>query len=175
MINKNVDYKDITSQKLSKFNLKKNYPMKNVTSFHIGGSADFFVRPTSVNEILEILKIAKDYSYPVFVMGNGSNLLVSDKGIRAIVIQLTDNFKKLTKIDDYTVEVDAGMSMTSLSKYFLENSLEGFEFACGIPGTLGGAVTMNAGAYDSMMSNVVTEVIALDKDMNLKKITNENM
>ena len=175
MINKNVDYKDIISQKLSKFNLKKNYPMKNVTSFHIGGSADFFVRPTSVNEILEILKIAKDYSYPVFVMGNGSNLLVSDKGIRAIVIQLTDNFNKLTKIDDYTVEVDAGMSMTSLSKYFLENSLEGFEFACGIPGTLGGAVTMNAGAYDSMMSNVVTEVIALDKDMNLKKITNENM
>lgn len=175
MINKNVDYKDIISQKLSKFNLKKNYPMKNVTSFHIGGSADFFVRPTSVNEILEILKIAKDYSYPVFVMGNGSNLLVSDKGIRAIVIQLTDNFNKLTKIDDYTVEVDAGMSMTSLSKYFLENSLEGFEFACGIPGTLGGAVTMNAGAYDSMMSNVVNEVIALDKDMNLKKITNENM
>lgn len=175
MINKNVDYKDIISQKLSKFNLKKNYPMKNVTSFHIGGSADFFVRPTSVNEILEILKIAKDYSYPVFVMGNGSNLLVSDKGIRAIVIQLTDNFNKLTKIDDYTVEVDAGMSMTSLSKYFLENSLEGFEFACGIPGTLGGAVTMNAGAYDSMMSNVVTEVIALDKDMNLKKISNENM
>ena len=175
MINKNVDYKDIISQNLSKFNLKKNYPMKNVTSFHIGGSADFFVRPTSVNEILEILKIAKDYSYPVFVMGNGSNLLVSDKGIRAIVIQLTDNFNKLTKIDDYTVEVDAGMSMTSLSKYFLENSLEGFEFACGIPGTLGGAVTMNAGAYDSMMSNVVTEVIALDKDMNLKKISNENM
>lgn len=175
MINKNVDYKDIISQKLSKFNLKINYPMKNVTSFHIGGSADFFVRPTSVNEILEILKIAKDYSYPVFVMGNGSNLLVSDKGIRAIVIQLTDNFNKLTKIDDYTVEVDAGMSMTSLSKYFLENSLEGFEFACGIPGTLGGAVTMNAGAYDSMMSNVVTEVIALDKDMNLKKISNENM
>ena len=175
MINKNVDYKDIISQKLSKFNLKKNYPMKNVTSFHIGGSADFFVMPTSVNDILEILKIAKDYCYPVFVMGNGSNLLVSDKGIRAIVIQLTDNFNKLTKIDDYTVEVDAGMSMTSLSKYFLENSLEGFEFACGIPGTLGGAVTMNAGAYDSMMSNVVTEVIALDKDMNLKKISNENM
>jgi UDP-N-acetylmuramate dehydrogenase len=149
--------------------------MKNVTSFHIGGEADFFVRPTSVSDIMEILNIAKDYSYPVFVMGNGSNLLVSDKGIRAIVIQLTDNFNKLTRIDDYTVEVDAGMSMTSLSKYFLEQSLEGFEFACGIPGTLGGAVTMNAGAYDSMMSKVVTEVIALDKDMNLRKISNENM
>jgi UDP-N-acetylmuramate dehydrogenase len=149
--------------------------MKNVTSFHIGGEADFFVRPTSVSDIMEILNIAKDYSYPVFVMGNGSNLLVSDKGIRAIVIQLTDNFNKLTRIDDYTVEVDAGMSMTSLSKYFLEQSLEGFEFACGIPGTLGGAVTMNAGAYDSMMSKVVTEVIALDKDMNLRKISNENI
>lgn len=175
MINKNVDYKEIIGQKLSKYNLQINYPMKNVTSFHIGGEADFFVRPTSVADIMEILNIAKDYSYPVFVMGNGSNLLVSDKGIRAIVIQLTDNFNKLTRIDDYTVEVDAGMSMTSLSKYFLEQSLEGFEFACGIPGTLGGAVTMNAGAYDSMMSKVVTEVIALDKDMNLRKISNENM
>jgi len=175
MINKNVDYKEIIGQKLSKYNLQINYPMKNVTSFHIGGEADFFVRPTSVSDIMEILNIAKDYSYPVFVMGNGSNLLVSDKGIRAIVIQLTDNFNKLTRIDDYTVEVDAGMSMTSLSKYFLEQSLEGFEFACGIPGTLGGAVTMNAGAYDSMMSKVVTEVIALDKDMNLRKISNENI
>jgi len=175
MINKNVDYKEIIGQKLSKYDLQTNYPMKNVTSFHIGGEADFFVRPTSVSDIMEILNIAKDYSYPVFVMGNGSNLLVSDKGIRAIVIQLTDNFNKLTRIDDYTVEVDAGMSMTSLSKYFLEQSLEGFEFACGIPGTLGGAVTMNAGAYDSMMSKVVTEVIALDKDMNLRKISNENM
>ena len=175
MINKNVDYKEIIGQKLSKYNLQINYPMKNVTSFHIGGEADFFVRPTSVSDIMEILNIAKDYSYPVFVMGNGSNLLVSDKGIRAIVIQLTDNFNNLTRIDDYTVEVDAGMSMTSLSKYFLEQSLEGFEFACGIPGTLGGAVTMNAGAYDSMMSKVVTEVIALDKDMNLRKISNENM
>lgn len=175
MINKNVDYKEIIGQKLSKYNLQIKYPMKNVTSFHIGGKADFFVRPTSVSDIMEILNIAKDYSYPVFVMGNGSNLLVSDKGIRAIVIQLTDNFNKLTRIDDYTVEVDAGMSMTSLSKYFLEQSLEGFEFACGIPGTLGGAVTMNAGAYDSMMSKVVTEVIALDKDMNLRKISNENI
>ena len=175
MINKNVDYKEIIGQKLSKYNLQINYPMKSVTSFHIGGEADFFVRPTSVSDIMEILNIAKDYSYPVFVMGNGSNLLVSDKGIRAIVIQLTDNFNKLTRIDDYTVEVDAGMSMTSLSKYFLEQSLEGFEFACGIPGTLGGAVTMNAGAYDSMMSKVVTEVIVLDKDMNLRKISNENM
>ncbi|EFM38993.1 UDP-N-acetylmuramate dehydrogenase [[Eubacterium] yurii subsp. margaretiae ATCC 43715] len=175
MINKNVDYKEIIGQKLSKFDLKINHPMKDVTSFHIGGNADFFVRPTSVADIIEILNIAKDYSYPVFIMGNGSNLLVSDKGIRAIVIQLTDNFNKLTRIDDYTVEVDAGMSMTSLSKYFLEHSLSGFEFACGIPGTLGGAVTMNAGAYDSMMSNVVTEVIALDKDMNLRKINNENM
>ncbi len=175
MINKNVDYKEIIYQKLSKYDLKINQPMKDVTSFHIGGNADFFVRPTSVAEIMEILSIAKDYSYPVFIMGNGSNLLVSDKGIRAIVIQLTDNFNKLTRIDDYTVEVDAGMSMTSLSKYFLEHSLAGFEFACGIPGTLGGAVTMNAGAYDSMMSNVVTEVIALDKNMNLRKISNENM
>ena len=124
---------------------------------------------------MEILEIAKLYSYPVFVMGNGSNLLVSDKGIRAIVMQLTDNFNKLTRIDEHTVEVESGMSMGYLSNYFLQNSLTGFEFACGIPGSIGGAITMNAGAYDSMMSNVVVEVIALDKDMNIRKFNNAAM
>lgn len=175
MINKNVDYKKLIEQKLMIYDLKVNYSMKEVTTFHIGGEADFFVRPNSVTQIMEVLKIAKEYNYPVFIMGNGSNLLVSDKGIRAIVIQLTDNFNKLTRIDENTVEVESGMAMSSLSNYFLENSLTGFEFGCGIPGSVGGAITMNAGAYDSMMSNVVSEVIVLDKDMNIKKISNENM
>lgn len=177
MINKkeSIDFKSILADKLSSYNLIQDFPMKNCTSFHIGGNADFFVRPESVKEIIEIIEISKSYEYPVFVMGNGTNLLVSDKGIRAIVMQLTDNFSKLTKIDEETVEVESGMAMSDLSKYFLENSLTGFEFGCGIPGTLGGAVTMNAGAYDSMMSNVVQEVIVLDKDLNIRKFSNEQM
>lgn len=177
MINKkeNIDVKSVLAEKLSPYNLLKDYPMKECTSFHIGGNADFFVRPNSVQQIIEIIEISKKYNYPVFVMGNGTNLLVSDKGIRAIVMQLADNFSKLTKIDDNTVEVQSGMSMTALSKYFLQNSLTGFEFACGIPGTLGGAVTMNAGAYDSMMSNVVQEVITLDNDLNIKRYSNSQM
>jgi len=171
----NIDVKSFIAEKLAPYDLITDYPMKNCTSFHIGGEADFFVRPKSLVHLMNILEISKSYEYPVFVMGNGSNLLVSDKGIRAIVVQLSDNFSQLTKIDDETVEVESGMSMTSLSKYFLDNSLTGFEFACGIPGTIGGAVTMNAGAYDSMMSNVVQEVIVLDKDMNIKKLSNEQM
>lgn len=175
MINKNIDCKSILQEKLTPYELEVNKPMKDVTTFHIGGVADFFVRPHSVTQIMEIIEIAKQYSYPVFVMGNGSNLLVSDKGIRAIVMQLTDNFNKLTRIDEHTVEVESGMSMGYLSNYFLQNSLTGFEFACGIPGSIGGAITMNAGAYDSMMSNVVVEVIALDKDMNIRKFNNAAM
>lgn len=177
MINKkeSIDFKSVLADKLSSYNLIQDFPMKNCTSFHIGGNADFFVKPESVKEIIEIIEMSKSYGYPVFVMGNGTNLLVSDKGIRAIVMQLSDNFSKLTKIDEETVEVESGMSMTALSKYFLQNSLTGFEFGCGIPGTLGGAVTMNAGAYDSMMSNVVQEVIVLDKDLNIRKFSNEQM
>ena len=107
-------------------------------------------------------------------MGNGSNLLVSDKGIRGVVIKLSKNFSSFSISGD-EVTAQSGILLSTLSKSIVNESLSGFEFASGIPGTIGGAVTMNAGAYDSEMKNIVEEVVAMDMDGNIKTFTNQEM
>ena len=153
--------------------LTKEY-MKNHTSFKIGGSADFLVTPRTVDQIQNLIKTLKKKNIPVFIMGNGSNLLVSDKGIRGVVIKLSKNFSSFSISGD-EVTAQSGILLSTLSKSIVNESLSGFEFASGIPGTIGGAVTMNAGAYDSEMKNIVEEVVAMDMDGNIKTFTNQEM
>ena len=153
--------------------LTKEY-MKNHTSFKIGGSADFLVTPRTVDQIQNLIKTLKKENIPVFIMGNGSNLLVSDKGIRGVVIKLSKNFSSFSISGD-EVTAQSGILLSTLSKSIVNESLSGFEFASGIPGTIGGAVTMNAGAYDSEMKNIVEEVVAMDMDGNIKTFTNKEM
>jgi len=153
--------------------LTKEY-MKNHTSFKIGGSADFLVTPRTVDQIQNLIKTLKKENVPVFIMGNGSNLLVSDKGIRGVVIKLSKNFSSFSISGD-EVTAQSGILLSTLSKSIVNESLSGFEFASGIPGTIGGAVTMNAGAYDSEMKNIVEEVVAMDMDGNIKTFTNQEM
>ena len=153
--------------------LTKEY-MKNHTSFKIGGSADFLVTPRTVDQIQNLIKTLKKENIPVFIMGNGSNLLVSDKGIRGVVIKLSKNFSSFSISGD-EVTAQSGILLSTLSKSIVNESLSGFEFASGIPGTIGGAVTMNAGAYDSEMKNIVEEVVAIDMDGNIKTFTNQEM
>ena len=153
--------------------LTKEY-MKNHTSFKIGGSADFLVTPRTVDQIQNLIKTLKKENIPVFIMGNGSNLLVSDKGIRGVVIKLSKNFSSFSISGD-EVTAQSGILLSTLSKSIVNESLSGFEFASGIPGTIGGAVTMNAGAYDSEMKNIVEEVVAMDMDGNIKTFTNQDM
>ena len=153
--------------------LTKEY-MKNHTSFKIGGSADFLVTPRTVDQIQNLIKTLKKENIPVFIMGNGSNLLVSDKGIRGVVIKLSKNFSSFSISGD-EVTAQSGILLSTLSKSIVNESLSGFEFASGIPGTIGGAVTMNAGAYDSEMKNIVEEVVAMDMDGNIKTFTNQEM
>lgn len=153
--------------------LTKEY-MKNHTSFKIGGSADFLVTPRTVDQIQNLIKTLKKENIPVFIMGNGSNLLVSDKGIRGVVIKLSKNFSSFSISGD-EVTAQSGILLSTLSKSIVNESLAGFEFASGIPGTIGGAVTMNAGAYDSEMKNIVEEVVAMDMDGNIKTFTNQEM
>ena len=151
-----------------------NEYMKNHTSFKIGGSADFLVTPRNVDQIQSLVKILKKEDIPVFVMGNGSNLLVGDKGIRGVVIKLSKNFSNYS-ISGNIVTAQSGILLSTLSKSIANQSLSGFEFASGIPGTIGGAITMNAGAYDSEMKNIVQEVVAMDLDGNIKTFTNDEM
>ena len=120
--------------------------MKNHSSFKVGGAVDILVTPTSTIQLSEILKFCKKENVPIFIIGNGSNLIVSDKGIRGVVIKIFDNFNGY-EVEEDTISVYAGALLSKVSNIALKNELTGLEFAAGIPGTLGGAVAMNAGAY----------------------------
>lgn len=149
-----------------------NEPMKKHTSFKIGGSADIFVKIRNIEQIQKIIELAKQENEEITIIGNGSNILVKDNGIRGIVAKMcTDSYEF---IDEETIKVDAGMLNAKISKIALDNELSGFEFAAGIPGTIGGAIKMNAGAYGSEMKNIVLNTIYLDlEDNKIKKINNE--
>lgn len=149
-------------------------PMKKHTSFKIGGPVDILVVPGNTEEILKSIKICKDQNIDYMIIGNGSNLLVKDKGIRGVIIKIADNFKNI-EIDKDKIIVEAGALLSTISKKALKSSLSGFEFAGGIPGTIGGAVTMNAGAYGGEMKDVVEMVKCIDKDGNVINLSNEDM
>ncbi len=145
-------------------------PMRNHTSFKIGGPADIFVSPRTEDEVIEALSFLKENDIPFTVIGNGSNLLVSDKGIRGCVISLGKNFASLNCIDD-TIYSSSGTLLSRIASTAYENSLTGFEFASGIPGSLGGAIVMNAGAYGGEMKDVVVTTKYIDIDGSIKKCT----
>ncbi len=128
--------------------------LKNYTSFKIGGKADLMVFPDTEEKISSLIKIINEKSYPVLVVGKGSNMLVSDSGFKGIVIN-TCRFDKINLIDDTTIYCQSGASLSKLCRFALDNSLTGLEFAFGIPGTAGGAAYMNAGAYGGEMVDVL--------------------
>ena len=138
-------------------------PMKNYTTFRIGGPADILITAKSINELKEILLILKSENMPYMILGNGSNLLVRDEGLRMALIKLSGDFKEIgTK--ESTVTCGAGVTLSKLCTFAHSNSLSGLEFAFGIPGTVGGAVYMNAGAYGGEMKDVLADVTFLTKD-----------
>ncbi len=144
-----------------------NEPMSRHTTFKIGGNADVLVKVKNVDELRWVLRLSKQEGIPFFVIGKGSNLLVSDSGIEGIVISL-EHLNQI-KIDGENVCCDAGVSLMTLCKASLKASLSGLEFAFGIPGTVGGALYMNAGAYGGEMSQVVSCATALDSDGNIQE------
>jgi len=151
-----------------------NEPMKKHTSFRIGGPADIMVLPASEEEIIHALKVCKDTSVPFFIMGNGSNLLVRDKGIRGVVIKISENYSKI-EVNGTNIKAQSGVLLSTLSRAAVRNSLKGLEFASGIPGTLGGAITMNAGAYGGEMKDVVASVRCIDSNGKIHILQKEDM
>ena len=137
-------------------NIFVDEPMKNHTSFKTGGVADYFLQPSNSEELKNIILYLRKSNIKFFIMGNGTNLLVSDKGIRGVVIQFK-NMNSIT-VDNDIIKVDCGVLLSNIAKIALENELEGFEFASGIPGSFGGAVCMNAGAYGKEMKDVILSV-----------------
>lgn len=166
--------KEIYNKLITKIDKKQiflNEPMKNHTTFKVGGPADIFIKVNNIEELKFILEIIKENNVPLTVIGNGSNILVKDGGIRGVVIKL--NFNEIVKNDDDTFLIGAGVLMTKLSRILSNEGYEGLEFACGIPGTFAGAVTMNAGAYGSEISNILISSTYIDKDLNIKTISKE--
>lgn len=146
----------IDNLNISKEKIKYNEPMAKHTSFKIGGPAQCFINAESVEEIKQICKVASKNDINLTIIGNGSNLLVTDNGINGIVVKV--NIKKFElefSNDDVSLIVGAGNKLGEIAQKLLRNEITGFEFAAGIPGTIGGAVRMNAGAYGKEMKDIV--------------------
>ena len=142
--------------------------LRHHTTFKIGGPADLFVEPTTMAELSFALRTIHEFDVPVTIIGCGSNILVKDSGIRGAVVSVR-HMTQIMDCNDNTLCIGSGYMLKDASEFAWENGLTGLEFAIGIPGTLGGAVFMNAGAYDGEMSHVVTAVRAVDFQGNIKE------
>ena len=154
---------------------RTNEVLASHTTFRIGGPADLFAEPSTIEELQAFLAIQKQTQWPCFLMGNGSNLLIRDGGIRGMVIVLADRFSQIQPISETQLRVQAGARLSAIARAAWSLGLGGFEFASGIPGTLGGAVTMNAGAYGGEMQQVVESVWAINCDGHLVSLSKEAM
>lgn len=149
-------------------------PMSQHTTFRIGGPADVFVMPENYEQIREVLRLCKEEKLPFFVLGNGSNLLVSDSGYRGVIIQMDRNMEEI-RLDGEEIHACAGALLSSVAVAARNASLTGFEFAGGIPGTIGGAAVMNAGAYGGELKDVLKEVTVMTREGEILTIPAEKM
>lgn len=174
---KNIEYKLISI--LGSDNVIKEVPMSSYTTFHIGGIADYVVTPENEEQLAKLLHLIKEENVDFVVIGNGSNILVSDKGFDGIVIQLGDKFSSFVIKDKdesgVYVDVTAGMRLSRLGNELAASSIEGFEFATGIPGTIGGAVMMNAGAYGGEIKDIIKSARVMDFDGNVKELSRDEL
>ncbi len=174
---KSIEYKLISI--LGSNNVIKEADMSSYTTFRIGGIADYVVTPENEEQLAKLLHLIKEESVDFVVIGNGSNILVSDNGFDGIVIQLGDKFSSFVIKDKdesgVYVDVTAGMRLSRLGNELAAGSIEGFEFATGIPGTIGGAVMMNAGAYGGEIKDIIKSARVMDFDGNVKELSRDEL
>ena len=147
--------------------------MKNYVHFRVGGPADILLIPENKDQVVKTIEICKNNNIPYFVVGNGSNLLVRDGGIKGVVIKFNE-VKNIT-VQGEVIEAECGAMLKDVSNEALNNSLTGFEFACGIPGTIGGAVFMNAGAYDGEIAHVIESAEVIDNNGEIKVLSKDEL
>lgn len=164
------------------FNINENLgeffydePMRNHTSFCLGGPAKLLIKPKDEETLIEILREIKKNNYNFYILGNCTNIIVKDKGFDGIIIKLKNKLKDLKKVSDTEIYAGAGVSLKKVSEFAMGNSLTGLEFAHGIPGSLGGGVVMNAGAYDGEMKNVIKSVRLLNENFKVIEVSCQDM
>ena len=154
--------------------IKYDEPLRNHTSLRIGGPADVFCNPGNIEDLKKVVSIFKEYNKPFWVIGNGTNLLILDSGIRGLVINLNKDFKKI-EFSDKIIKVGAGVSLVHLSKMVLSRELSGLEFTCAIPGTLGGAIINNASFKGNCMADVVQNVTFLTRENKIERTSKSKL
>lgn len=155
--------------------IEKQVQLKDWTTLHIGGPATYMAHPETESEILEVLEMAKEKDLPLYILGNGSNVLFEDEGYEGIILHLGEQFSAIKRLENNQVWVQSGATNAQLASFCIENSLGGYEFASGIPGTIGGAIVMNAGAYDGEMKDVLVSIEYIDEEGKLQTKMNEEL
>ncbi len=168
------EFYDALIQLTAEKNVLTDEPMKKHVTFRVGGAADYFVSPESAEEVQKIILLCKEKGMPYYILGNGSNLLVSDSGYRGVIIQIYKSMSDIS-VEGELVKAQAGALLSAIAAQAAAASLTGFEFASGIPGTIGGAAVMNAGAYGGEMKDVIEQVTVLTKDGEILVIPGEKM
>lgn len=170
----NLEFYNQLIQVIDKERVLVDEPMKKHTTFRVGGSADYFVMPETTEGVKQVVALCKKESLPYYILGNGSNLLVGDKGYRGVIIQIYKQMNQII-VDGDKICAQAGALLSKVGSEALEAELTGFEFAAGIPGTVGGAVVMNAGAYGGEMKDILLSATVLTQDGDILKLTNEEL
>lgn len=151
-----------------------NEPMKNHTTFKVGGEADALIKVKAPEELVTLVSYFDKVEQPYFIKGNGSNILVSDKGYRGVILEIADGFNEII-VENDTITAQAGALMSNIARVAMEHGLTGMEFASGIPGTIGGGVVMNAGAYDGELKDIVSSVTVMNNEGEEITLNNANM
>lgn len=167
-------FAELLQTKFPEHTVLLNQELKNYTTFKIGGPADIIVKPTTCEAIKDIIKLCQSYKVPYYILGNGSNLLAQDEGYRGVIIQIANQLGEV-QVQGNQVIAQAGALLSKVATKAMENGLTGLEFAHGIPGTIGGAIVMNAGAYGGEMKQVVTACKVLDPNGNIKILSLEEL
>lgn len=176
-MNKTEIYEQI-SEVVGKDYVLLDEAMSKHTTFKVGGDADIFVTPQTIDQIKDVINICKKENVEFYIIGKGSNLLVGDQGFRGVIIRLyntLDNVQIVDNNENTSVIAGAGIMLSKLANIIADESLEGFEFASGIPGTLGGAVTMNAGAYGGEINDCIVAATVMDREGNIIRLDRESL
>lgn len=150
-----------------------NEPLKKHTTFNVGGTADLFAIPNNYEDIIHLIKFCQEHNIKYYILGNGSNVLIRDAGYRGLIIK-TSHLNDIKVQGEYVI-VQCGAELKDVAKICTKHSLTGFEFACGIPGSVGGAIAMNAGAYDGEMKDVVEECVVIDNELKIRSLSREQL
>ena len=173
MRDRQQDFLQELNKVLKEEQIQLQEPMSRHTTFRVGGPADIYVLP-QINQVKEVLQLCSTFDIPICIKGNGSNLLVGDKGIRGVVLELGKNAADISVVGTH-ITAEAGAILGAVAKKALEQSLTGLESAAGIPGTVGGAVVMNAGAYGWEMKDSLVKVTVLTRELEVKELTSEEL